>query len=122
MTKLQILKQNLFWGFILWLIGWVLGVVLFMTPLKPIMGWVITPIGVAITLWVLIKKINLDKCLCYFGVAVIWTAMAIILDYLFIVLLFQSGMSYYKADIYVYYTLTFILPLIVGALKMRKLK
>jgi hypothetical protein len=56
MTKLQIFKNNLFWGFILWLIGWVLGVVFFMTPFKDIMGWIITPIGILITLWVCLKK------------------------------------------------------------------
>ena len=122
MTKIQILKSNLIWGFVLWLIGWILGVVLFMTPLKLVMGWVITPIGFLITLWVLIKKINREKYLCYFGVAVIWTVMAIVLDYLFNVLLFGIGASYYKLDIYIYYALTFIMPLVVGAFKIRKLK
>ena len=122
MEKLQILKSNLAWGFILWLIGWVLGVVLFMTPLKPIMAWVISPIGIIITLWVLFKKINREKYMCYFGVAVIWTVMAIVLDCLFNVLLFNIGASYYKLDIYIYYALTFILPLIVGAYKLRKQK
>ena len=122
MTKSQILKNNLMWGFVLWLIGWILGVVLFMTPLKSIMGWVITPIGTIITLWVLFKKINRERFLCYFGVAVIWTLMAIALDYLFNVLLFGIGASYYKLDIYIYYAITFILPLMVGAYKMRSLK
>ena len=110
------------WGFVLWLIGWILGVVLFMTPLKSIMGWVITPIGTIITLWVLFKKINRERLLCYFGVAVIWTLMAIALDYLFNVLLFGIGASYYKLDIYIYYAITFILPLMVGVYKMRSLK
>jgi len=120
MTKIQILKSNLIWGFVLWLIGWILGVVFFMTPLKPVMGWVIMPIGIVITLWVLFKKINREKYLCYFGVAVIWTVMAIILDYLFIVLLFGAGFGYYNLDVYVYYAITFVLPLIVGAYKLRK--
>jgi len=122
MEKIKIFKSNVAWGFVLWLVGWILGVVLFMTPLKPIMGWVITPIGTAITLWVLFKKINREKYMCYFGVAVIWTVMAIVLDYLFNVLLFGIGASYYKLDIYIYYALTFILPLLVGAYKMRKPK
>jgi hypothetical protein len=120
MEKIQMLKQNLFWGVILWLIGWVLGVVLFMTPLKPVMGWVITPIGTIITLWVLIKKISREQYLCYFGVGVIWTVLAVVLDYFFNVLLFSIGSAYYKFDIYVYYALTFILPLIVGAFKIKK--
>lgn len=122
MTKIQTLKNTLFWGFILWLIGWLLGVIFFMTPLKPIMGWVIMPIGVIITLWVLFKKIVREEYLCYFGLAVIWTLIAILLDYLFIVLFFKTGISYYKTDVFVYYALTFILPLLVGAIKMRKPK
>ena len=120
MKELQILKNNLFWGFILWLIGWILGIVFFMTPLKNIMGWVITPIGVAITLWVLFKKVNRENYSGYFYVALVWTAMAIVLDYLFNVLLFKIGPSYYKPDIFVYYALTFALPLLVGAYKNRK--
>ena len=122
MTKTQILKSNLKWGFILWVIGWVLGIIFFMTPIKPIMGWVITPIGIVITLWVLFKKINRQQYLCYFGVAVIWTLMAILLDYFFNVLLFKIGLSYYKLDIYVYYITTFILPLLVDVYKLRKQK
>ena len=122
MTKLQKFKNSLAWGFVLWLIGWVLGIVLFMTPLKPIMGWVITPIGTVITIWVLIKKIHREEYMCYLGVAIIWTVMAIVLDYLFNVLLFKIGVSYYKLDIYIYYALTFILPLAVGYYKMKRVK
>jgi hypothetical protein len=120
MTKIQILKNSLFWGFVLWLIGWVLGVVLFMTPLRPVMGWVIMPVGTLITLLVLIKKINREKYVCYFGVGVIWTVMAVVLDYLFIILLFDAGLAYYKLDVCVYYILTFVLPLIVGVFKTKK--
>jgi hypothetical protein len=122
MTKSQILKNNLFWGFILWLIGWVLGIAFFMTPLKNIMGWIINPIGIVITLWVLFKKIDREKYSEYFYVALIWTIMAIVLDYFFNVLLFNIGLSYYKLDIFVYYAATLLLPLIVGTYKMKKVK
>jgi len=122
MINSKTLRNNLFWGFILWLIGWILGIVFFMTPLKDIMGWVITPIGIVITLWVLFKKINREKFSDYFNIALIWTAIAIILDYFFNVLLFNIGLSYYKLDIFVYYAVTFVLPLLVGAYKMRKTK
>lgn len=118
MEKIKILKNNLFWGFVLWLIGWALGVVLFMTPLKPIMGWVITPIGVLVTLWVLFKKIEREELMCYFGVGVIWTIVAVVLDYLFNVKLFGI-VGYYKLDIFVYYALTFLLPVCVGFYKMK---
>jgi hypothetical protein len=118
MNKIQILKNTLFWGFILWLIGWALGVVLFMTPLKSVIGWVITPIGVIITLWVLIKKIEREEFMCFFGVGLIWTIMAVVLDYIFNVKLFNIS-NYYKFDIYLYYLLTFLLPICVGWYKIK---
>jgi len=120
MTKKQILVNTISWGFVLWLIGWFLGVVLFMTPLKPVMGWVISPVGILITLWVLLKKIKRERFTCYIGIAIIWTAMAVLLDYLFNVLLFNIGAGYYKLDVYFYYATTFVLPLLVGYFKMKK--
>jgi hypothetical protein len=39
--------------------------------------------------------------------------MAAVLDYLFIVLLLGAS-NYYKPDVYLYYALTFLLPLAVG--------
>lgn len=116
------LKNSLVWGFVLWLIGWVLGVVLFMTPAKSFMGWIITPIGTVVTLWVLFKNINRQSVSQYVAVAIIWTLMAIVLDYLFNVLLFQIGAGYYKIDIFVYYALTFILPIAAGYYKLRMCK
>jgi hypothetical protein len=74
---------------------------------------------VIFTLWVLLKKIKREKFMCYFGLGLIWTLMAVLLDYLFIVKLFQST-DYYKADIYVYYGLTFVLPMAVGFYKKNK--
>lgn len=43
---------------------------------------------------------------------VIWVLIAIVLDYLFIVLLFQA--NYYGPDVFVYYALTFLIPVGVG--------
>lgn len=86
------------------------------------MGWIITPIGTVITLWVLFKKIHREQYMCYLGVAIFWTVIAVVMDCFFNVLLFNIGSSYYKLDIYIYYALTFILPLLVGAYKFRKTK
>lgn len=120
MKKIQILGQNIFWGFILWLIGWALGVVFVMADMpKEILGWAITPIGILITLWVLVKKINREVLMCFFGVGFIWTIMAVILDYVFNVKLFKIS-GYYKLDIYVYYATTFLLPVIVGYFKLKR--
>jgi hypothetical protein len=46
-------------------------------------------------------------------VAVSWTVIAIVLDYLFIVLLFHS-LDYYKPDVFVYYAVMFLVPVGIG--------
>ncbi len=38
----------------------------------------------------------------------------IIFDYFFLVKMFKPADGYYKLDVYLYYVLTFILPLVVG--------
>ena len=85
-----------------------------------LIGWVIMPIGVAVTLWVLFKKIERDSFQCYIGLAVIWTLMAVVLDYFFVVKMLQPADGYYKLDVCLYYALTFLLPSFVGWYKMRK--
>ena len=54
----QFLKDSLGWGFVLWLVGYVLGIILFFVLPTSLIGWVITPIGVIITFWVLSKKVQ----------------------------------------------------------------
>jgi len=113
MTK-QFYKDAFGWGFILWLIGYALGIMLFPFVPLSIVGWVIMPIGTIITIWVLLKKIKADSFQYYALLAVIWTLIAIIFDYFFLVKLFNPADGYYKLDVYLYYILTFVLPLIVG--------
>jgi hypothetical protein len=119
MTKKQIVLSNIFWGFILWLVGYILGIVFFAFVPKEQIGFYILPIGTAVTLWVLFKKIKREEFMCYVGVGVFWTLIAIALDYLFIVKLFNSA-DYYKPDVYLYYVLIFILPILVGWYKKSK--
>jgi hypothetical protein len=110
----QLFKDAYGWGIMLWLIGYILGIVFF--PIVPVslIGWVITPIGIMITLWVLYKKIKSVSFQYYLKLAVIWTLIAIIFDYFFLVKVFNPADGYYKLDVYLYYVITFILPLIVG--------
>jgi len=119
MNKKQIFVNTVSWGFILWLFGYILGIVLFAFVPKDQIGLYITPIAVVFTLWVLIKKIKREQFLCYFGLGLIWTVMAATLDYIFIVKLFKSA-DYYKPDVYLYYILTFVLPMVVGWYKKSK--
>jgi hypothetical protein len=118
-NKGKILLNTLFWGFILWLFGYVLGIVFFAFVPEEQIGFYILPLGVAFTLWVLLKKIKREEFMCYIGLGVIWTITAVLLDYLFIVKMFQSA-DYYKPDVYMYYALTLILPIAVGWYKKSK--
>ena len=116
----QLLKDSLGWGLILWLIGYVLGIVLFFVLPPSLIGWVIMPIGIIITLWVLLKKVRSEVFKYYVILAIVWTVIAIAFDYFFIVKIFAPADGYYKLDVFLYYTLTLILPLIVGWWKKAK--
>ena len=112
--KKPMLKNVFGWGFLLWLFGYVLGIVLFMMVPLSILGWVIMPFGIALTLWVLLKKIQSMPYKNYILLAVGWALIAIVLDYFLLVKVFKPADGYYKLDVYIYYLLTFTLPLFVG--------
>lgn len=116
MTK-QLVQDAIGWGSLLWFIGYVLGILLFFVVPPSMIGWIITPIGTVITLWVLLKKIKSNSFSYYVLLAIIWACIAIAFDYFFLVKLFKPEDGYYKLDVYVYYALTFILPLIAGVRK-----
>jgi len=80
-------------------------------------GWILTPIGTVITLWVLFKKIKSTSVQYYVMLAVVWTILAIALDYFLLVKVFNPADGYYKPDVYLYYILIFILPVVVGIKK-----
>ncbi len=125
----QFLRDAIGWGIGLWFVGWVLGIIAFMVVPKDMIGWVVSPIGIVITLWVLLKKINpptgeagSENISYYLRIAIVWTIIAIVFDYLFLVLLFKPAGGYYKLDVYIYYTTTFVLPLLVGYFKTKNFK
>lgn len=119
MTTTEKIKNMLTWGFILWLVGYLASIVLFFIVPKEYIGWVLSPLASVFTIWVLMKKVKRPELMCYFGTGLIWTIMAILLDYLFIITLLKTGNSYYKLDVYLYYLLTFVLPIIVGYWKFK---
>lgn len=110
----QFLKDAIVWGFILWLIGYLLGIVLFPIVPNSILGWIIMPIGTTITLWVLLRKIKADSFKYYVLLALVWVLIAITCDYFFLVKIFKPADGYYKLDVYLYYVLTLSFPLLVG--------
>lgn len=113
MTK-RFFVSAVVWGFILWLIGYALGIVLFLIVPSSLIGWIITPIGIIMTLWVLFKKVRGETLSDYFFAGVIWVLIAVLGDYFLIVKLFNPADGYYKLDVYLYYILTLGLPLVVG--------
>jgi hypothetical protein len=113
-------KDAFLWGFILWLIGYALGIVLFPFVPAAMIGWVISPIGIIITVLVLFKKIHGSDLDYYLALAMVWVAMAVFLDYFLLVRLFSPADGYYKLDVYLYYALTFALPVAVGWVKNRR--
>jgi hypothetical protein len=116
----QQIKDTAGLGILLWLIGYLTSLTLFFTPFAGIMGWILiavfTPVTVVVSWWWFRGR---DLSLPYYaGGGIAWTAIAVVLDYLFIVLLFQA--SYYGPDVFVYYALTLLIPVGVGVVKRRK--
>jgi len=111
----QILRDTILLGAALWLIGYLASLVLFFSPFHEVMGWilliVLTPVTIIIAyLW--FRKRERLPMEYYAKVGVAWLLIAVVLDYLFIVLLFQA--IYYGVDVFVYYALTFLIPVGVG--------
>jgi hypothetical protein len=109
------IKDTAVLGTGLWLIGYLASLVLFFSPYAGIMGWILlvifTPVTIAVTWWWFRKR--KDLTLEYFAkVGIAWMLIAVVFDYLFIVMLFQA--NYYEADVFVYYALTFLIPVGVG--------
>lgn len=122
MDKKKLFLNTIFWGFALWLFGYILGFIFFAFVPQNLIGWYIMPLGILATLWVLFKKIHRESFSCYVMLGVFWTLIAVILDYAFIVKLLKPADGYYKLDIYVYYIVTLILPIIIGWIKIKKTK
>ncbi len=108
------MKDALGWGFVLWLIGYALGIVLFTLVPAGLIGWIITPFGAAMTVWVAFRKVNGNSLMHYGFVALVWLLVAVVGDYLFIVKAFAPADGYYKPDVYLYYALTLAIPLYAG--------
>lgn len=107
------------WGLILWVIGYLLGIIFFMILPRPLIGWAIMPIATVITVWILFNKIKSNSIGYYVLIGMVWAAIAVGLDYIFIVKLLNPPDGYYKLDVHLYYLLTLTLPVTVGLLKSK---
>lgn len=121
LMSIRLLKDAFGWGFVLWFIGYALGIILFTIVPIHLIGWIILPIGTTITLWVLLKKANGPTFRYFASLALVWTIIAVVFDYFFLVKIFKPADGYYKPDVYIYYLLTLALPLIVGWKKLSRM-
>jgi hypothetical protein len=112
----QIIKDTAGLGILFWLIGYLAGMVLFFTPFKDNMGWIMlvtfTPFTILVTWWWFRQREH-HSLQYYAGAGVAWALIAVVLDYLFIVMLFASA-AYYATHIFLYYALMFLIPVGVG--------
>ena len=112
---MQWIKDTAGLGTALWLMGYLASLVLFFTPYGGIMGWILlavfTPVTIVITWWWFNQRKSLHLRY-YAGVGIAWMLIAIVFDYLFIVIFFNA--TYYEPDVLVYYAVTFLIPLAVG--------
>ena len=107
------MRDVLGYGFVLWLIGYVLGFVFYAFVPPAEIGWYVMPLGIAITLYVLWNYIRMQLMRDALTIGIGWSVIAIVCDYLFIVLLLNPVDGYYKLDVYLYYLLTLVLPPLV---------
>lgn len=120
MKKRQMLVDSLGLGLALWLAGYLSSLALFFVLPKGLLGWVLFAVFTPVTIYVAylrFRRRGLSLGYLLF-VAATWTAIAVLFDYLFIVQLFKSQ-DYYAADVFLYYAVTFLIPLAIG-LKYRK--
>ena len=102
-------------GFGLWLAGFLASLPLFFVLPPGLLGWVLFAVFAPITVFVAYLRFHKRQLsLAHFiGVALAWLAIAIVFDYIFIVVMFKS-VDYYKLDVFLYYATTFLIPLAVG--------
>jgi hypothetical protein len=112
--RTHLVKDSLGWGLALWFVGYVLGIVGFLVLPPALIGWAVMPVGIALTLWVLLTRVRATRLRHDLMVALAWTAIAVVGDYLFIVKAFNPPDGYYKLDVYLYYAVTGMMPLSVG--------
>ena len=108
-------------GILIWLIGYIASLILFPIVPNNLLGWILCIIFTPITFLIayLRFKNRKLKLFCYFMTGVLWALIAVIFDYLFIVKLFNP-INYYKPDVFVYYTITFLIPLVIGLTKRKR--
>jgi hypothetical protein len=114
-----LVHESLGWGVAVWFFGYVFGIVLFFALPTALIGWTILPAGLVFAVWVLMTRVDENRLARYAVVALVWTVIAVVCDYIFIVKAIKPADGYYKLDVFIYYALTFLVPLAAGWWKLR---
>ena len=109
------LMDTMGWGTILWALGFVLGMVFFTIVPVEIIGLYVLPIIVPLTIVIAYTRFRNSRAASswYLIIGSSWAVVAVVLDYLLLVRLFNAQ-NYYDLDVMVYYGLTFLIPVTIG--------
>lgn len=115
LTTKRKLIDTLGWGFILWLIAFILGTMLFPFVPTKFLGLFTLPVAIIITPLVAYKRFrNFGAPSSYYLlVATVWVLLNVVFDYLVIIKTFNAQ-NFYDLDLIIYYLATFLAPLIIG--------
>lgn len=114
----QLIVDTLGMGFLVWFIGYGAGFFIITIPgypgimLNPIVLISFSLLGILLTAAVAFLRFRKRQRVSWsyaLAVGVGWLGVALVLDFLFIVLLFNAW-SYYRPHIFVYYALTLLTP------------
>ena len=112
----QLLRNTLGIGALLWLAGYLVSMAVHFSPLSyAIWGRVVLVLYIPALAWVAWRYFTgRELSLHYYaGVGIAWSLIAVMFDYPFIVLRFGAW-EYYTPDVYLYYAVTFLIPAGIG--------
>ncbi len=123
----ETLVDTLGLGFLVWLIGYAMGFFIITLPgypdvmQRPPLLLVFALVGAAVTGGLAAWRFHARRGLSWryaWAIGLSWLGVAVVCDFMFIVLLFQAW-SYYRLDIAVYYAVTLVAPAIAAKLASR---
>lgn len=109
------LSDALGMGSLLWLMGYVLSLVLFAIIPEKLMAQIILAIMTPVFFIIAFYKLRFksEHISYYVLIGIVWLSVAVVLDYLFIIRLFNVK-NYYDIEVIVYYLITVIIPILIG--------